>query len=112
MRLTLFILLSPLFFFSQNQNILVTYKVKMTSDDKLATNEVLKEYYKSAIENAKYLEFKLIVSGDESYFYSIENLDNSSSGGVEFSKAFCGYTSTTYSEKIRTFIINLLITKY
>jgi GLPGLI family protein len=99
MKINIFFILYPIFLFSQIGKVTVKYKVIITNDDKLATNDLLKEYYKSAMENAKYLEFNLSITNKESYFYDTEILDNSDFSGAAFSKAFCGYTSTTYSEK-------------
>lgn len=99
MKTSLLLFLFPLMLSSQIEKVHVKYNVIIANEEKFATNEILKEYFKSAKENAKYLEFNLSITNQESYFYESEIMDKSDHSGLAFSKAFCGYTSTTYSEK-------------
>ena len=94
--LILFFLSSNLF--GQHNKLNVRYEVIMGDDEKFAGNDILKEYYKSAKENAKYLHFNLSINNSETYFYDNIGIGDNSSGGIEFAKAFSGFTSTTYSE--------------
>ncbi|MEM0543040.1 GLPGLI family protein [Flavobacterium sp. j3] len=99
MKYKLFFLLLPFIMSSQINKITVKYHVVINDDEKFSKDDMLKEYYKSSIDAAKFLEFTLSVNDSETYFFDNDLLENSSNSSVSFAKAFCGYTSTVYSKK-------------
>lgn len=99
MRSLFFILFfSSLNLLAQNDKLNVKYDVIIGDDDKISKDNIISVYHKSASENAKYLSFTLSVNDLETYFYVNNTIEDSSSGGIAFAKAFSGFTSTTYSE--------------
>lgn len=88
--------------FSQIKNGIVEYELILQKDEKLEKGG-LAAYYKDAVENAKYLTFKLDFNNNEMYFYANELL-GINQNRTNFSLSFSGVTGKTHKEKSSNFV--------
>lgn len=86
--------------FSQN-NLFLTYKVKIANEDIFKGNSNLRSLFDKARNDAKNIKFGLICKKESSLFYHIESItsinDNSSINSA--SLIFAGYNGEIYSER-------------
>ncbi|RIV70827.1 GLPGLI family protein [Flagellimonas aequoris] len=73
--------------FAQQPAVEVTYKVDLLETE---VSEVLKDIYKIAYENVKFIEFKLLGSTNESIFYREKLLTNDAEKGADIALTILG----------------------
>ncbi len=93
-----------LFFFINysfcQENISVLYKVKIEDEkDLFSKNATVRGYFEKAIQNASFLEFKLICQKENSKFSVISNLTELDISLNQTLLSFSNYTGLIYEEK-------------
>jgi len=81
--------------FCQINNGIIEYGLNFGTDEKLENNSVLKDYYRSAVSNAKYLTFKLSFTRDIGKFIVNESLASDETG-LNMTKAFSNLKGTVF----------------
>ena len=98
-KTTLLLLFFVSISFSQN-NLAVTYKVKIEDEkDLFSSNTTLRNYFVKAIQNSPLLEFKLICKKDMSKFYDSTIFTNLDLSQKQTLLSFSSYSGIIYDEK-------------
>lgn len=93
--LCLYLLLISNISFCQVSNGRIEYGLTLGSDEKLENNAVLKDYYRSAVDNAKYLKFTLSFTRDAGEFITNESLAPDEMA-LRMAKAFSSIKGTVF----------------
>lgn len=81
--------------FSQIKAGIIEYDVVLGIDEKFSTNEMLKEYYSSAVENSKYLKFKLLFNKEKALF-TLNKVLTENQRAVDITIAFANIRGNIY----------------
>ena len=96
--LCLYFLLLSNISFSQVNNGIIEFGLTLGSDEKLENDVVLKDYYRSAVDNAKYLKFTLLFTRDTAEFIINENLAPDEMA-IRMAKAFSSTKGNVFYSK-------------
>jgi len=98
MKKFIFIFLINLFTFAQTKTGTVKYSLVIQEDSQLSSDKFLKDYFKSAMENSKYVSLTLDFNQNEMVFYADDSM-NLDGQDINFSLAFGGVSSLYYKDK-------------
>ena len=98
-KITILLLLTTVFGFSQVKNGSIAYSLVLTEDKEFLSLEGMGSIYKMAIEDAKNIEFSLNFDAQESYF-KIKDIMNSNTADSDIAKSFSGYSAPIYSNSL------------
>jgi len=88
--------------FCQNSNIDITYKVNLVESD---VPDALKDIYKIAYENVKYIDFKLLGTAKESLFYREKLLTNEAEKGTDIALTILGAKGNYYTDFSKNIVL-------
>lgn len=86
---------------------IITYGLSFETDTEFAKDAVLGDYYKSAVDNAKYLSYNLEFNQEAMHFYEVPNM-SVAEGDLSFAKSFSGCYGSFYKGKNDRDVLNSL----
>lgn len=98
-KITFLLLLTTVFSFAQVKNGSITYSLVLTEDKVFLDLEGIGPVYRSAIEDAKNIEFLLNFDAQESFF-KIKDAMTPNEANSNIAKNFSGYSSPIYSNSL------------